>query len=73
MSPVLRRAAHVVDRARRLEAGLAGRGFEGDLRVLDDERPSSPRFVAASVVGLTALVAAGLTVRATGYALTLPW
>jgi cobalt/nickel transport system permease protein len=43
-------------RARALEEGLAGRGLDGPLLVLDDERPSSPRFVAGSVAGL-ALVA----------------
>jgi cobalt/nickel transport system permease protein len=45
------------ERARRLEEGLAGRGLDGPLRVLDDDRASSPRFVAASVTGLTALTA----------------
>lgn len=59
------------DRARRLEAGLAGRGFEGDLRVLDDERPTSPRFVGATVAGLGGLVAVGLLARAVG--LAPPW
>ena len=48
------------DRARRLQEGLAGRGMETGLRVLPDERPSSRRFVAATVAGLAALVVAGL-------------
>ena len=48
------------DRARRLQEGLAGRGMETGLRVLPDERPSSRSFVAATVVGLAALVGAGV-------------
>lgn len=47
-------------RARALEDGLAGRGFDGPLRVLDDERPSSVRFVAASLAGLALIVVASL-------------
>jgi cobalt/nickel transport system permease protein len=54
--------ARSFERARRLEAGLAGRGFEGDLRVLDDERRTSPRFVAVTVAGLAALALVGLAV-----------
>jgi cobalt/nickel transport system permease protein len=45
------------DRARRLQDGLAGRGMETGLRVLPEVLPSSRRFVAATVTGLTALVA----------------
>ena len=45
------------DRARRLHEGLAGRGFEGGLRVLPEVLPSSRLFLAASVAGLAALVA----------------
>jgi cobalt/nickel transport system permease protein len=48
------------DRARRLQEGLAGRGMETGLRVLPDQRPSSRRFVAATLSGLAALVAAGV-------------
>ena len=48
------------DRARRLQEGLAGRGMEAGLRVLPDERPSSRGFVAATVVGLSALVSTGV-------------
>jgi cobalt/nickel transport system permease protein len=48
------------DRAHRLQEGLAGRGMEAGLRVLPDERPSSRGFVAATVAGLAALVAAGV-------------
>lgn len=36
-------------RARRLEEGLAGRGMDGALRVLDETLPSSPRFVLMAV------------------------
>ncbi len=49
-------------RARRLEEGLAGRGLDGPLRVLDDEHPSSPRFVAASVGLLAAVTATSFAV-----------
>jgi cobalt/nickel transport system permease protein len=48
------------DRARRLQEGLAGRGLETGLRVLPEALPSSPAFLAATVTGLTALVAVGL-------------
>ncbi len=48
------------DRARRLQDGLAGRGMETGLRVLPEALPSSPAFLAATVTGLTALVAVGL-------------
>ncbi|MDQ1288931.1 MAG: cobalt/nickel transport system permease protein [Actinomycetota bacterium] len=44
-------------RARSLEEGLAGRGFDGPLRVVAADRPSSPRFVAASLSGLALVVA----------------
>jgi cobalt/nickel transport system permease protein len=44
---VLRRAW---DRSRRLEEGLAGRGFGGSLRTLSGARPVSAPFVAASLV-----------------------
>jgi cobalt/nickel transport system permease protein len=48
------------DRAHRLEEGLAGRGYEGSLAVLDDPRPSSPRFVAATVGLLAGIVVLSL-------------
>ncbi|MEU2349785.1 cobalt ECF transporter T component CbiQ [Modestobacter sp. NPDC049651] len=48
------------DRARRLQDGLAGRGMETGLRVLPETLPASRRFEAATVVGLGALVAAGV-------------
>jgi cobalt/nickel transport system permease protein len=48
------------DRARRLQEGLAGRGMETGLRVLPDDRPSSARFVAASIAGLAAIAATGV-------------
>ena len=50
------------DRARRLTDGLAGRGMETGLRVLPEARPSSRRFVAATVAGLAALAAVTLAV-----------
>ena len=50
------------DRARRLQDGLAGRGMETGLRVLPEALPSSPRFVAATVAGLGAIVAITLAV-----------
>lgn len=49
-------------RSSRLEAGLAGRGFEDALVTLDPPREGSARFLAASVAVLVALVAAGITV-----------
>ena len=48
------------DRARRMQDGLAGRGMEAGLRVLPDERPSSRRFVAATLAGLATIVAVGV-------------
>lgn len=48
-----------VGRARRLERGLAARGYDGDLPVLSTARPAS-RVVIATVVGLeTGLAAVG--------------
>lgn len=46
-------------RARRLEAGLAGRGYEDALRTLEPSRRRSPRFLALSVGLLAAVVAVG--------------
>ncbi|MEV7103652.1 cobalt ECF transporter T component CbiQ [Streptomyces atroolivaceus] len=43
------------DRAARLQSGLAGRGYDGTLRVLVPEARVSVRFVAVSVMLLTAL------------------
>lgn len=44
------------ERARRLEVGLAGRGYDGELPVvLDDRRPSLP-FLAAGALGVALLV-----------------
>ncbi|RBY90350.1 cobalt ECF transporter T component CbiQ [Blastococcus sp. TBT05-19] len=51
------------DRARRLQEGLACRGFDGGLRVLPEVLPSSRIFQAASVAGLGALVATSVLVR----------
>ncbi|MFR9802451.1 cobalt ECF transporter T component CbiQ [Pseudonocardia sp. RS010] len=46
------------DRARRLEQGLASRGYTGSLRVQAPARPVSPAFVAATCGLLAAVVAA---------------
>jgi cobalt/nickel transport system permease protein len=51
------------DRARRLQEGLAGRGMETGLRVLPEVLPSSRLFLAATVVGLAALVSVSVTLR----------
>lgn len=48
------------DRARRLEDGLTGRGLDGPLTVLPDPRPSSPRFVAATLLLHTVVTTAAL-------------
>lgn len=48
------------DRARRLESGLASRGYDGTLRVRVPARPVSPAFVATSAVLLIALALTGL-------------
>ena len=45
------------DRARRLEAGLVGRGYEDALRTLEPTRQRSAGFVAASVALLVAIAA----------------
>jgi cobalt/nickel transport system permease protein len=44
------------DRARRLQAGLAGRGMETGLRVLPESLPSSKAFLASTVLGLAGIV-----------------
>ncbi|MGW1994123.1 cobalt ECF transporter T component CbiQ [Embleya sp. NPDC001921] len=51
---------HAFARAQRLEAGLAGRGYDGRLRVLVDEVPISRAFVAGSLFVVAAVVAATL-------------
>jgi cobalt/nickel transport system permease protein len=51
------------DRARRMQDGLAGRGMETGLRVLPEALPSSRVFVAASTLGLAAIVAVSLGVH----------
>jgi cobalt/nickel transport system permease protein len=48
------------DRARRLEQGLALRGYTGSLQVQVDERPLSVPFVAGSVALVAAVVSATL-------------
>ncbi len=60
---------HAFDRGRRLEIGLAARGFEGDLTVLAADRTVSPRRLAATVLLLLAVAAAAWAL--TGMA--APW
>jgi cobalt/nickel transport system permease protein len=48
------------DRARRLEEGLALRGYDGALRVVVEARPVSRAFVAGSVLLVAAVAGAGL-------------
>ncbi|MGE5477285.1 MAG: cobalt ECF transporter T component CbiQ [Bacteroidales bacterium] len=48
-----------LDRAHRLELGLAARGFDGSLRTLAPRRPVSPRGVAVITLLLVALGGAG--------------
>ncbi|HEY3337770.1 MAG TPA: cobalt ECF transporter T component CbiQ [Propionicimonas sp.] len=48
------------DHARRLEDGLAGRGYEDSLRTLEPDRVRSAAFLAGSLVLLAALAAASL-------------
>ncbi len=48
------------DRARRLEQGMAGRGYTDTLHTLDAPASTSPRFVAATLAGLVTLVLAAL-------------
>lgn len=50
------------ERARRLEDGLAGRGYEESLRTLDAEARASSAFVVATVVLLVALAGTALAV-----------
>ncbi|MGW5739175.1 MULTISPECIES: cobalt ECF transporter T component CbiQ [Streptomyces] len=51
------------DRATRLQAGLAGRGYDGTLRVLVPEARISRRFVAVSAVLLLGLAALTLVLK----------
>ncbi|MFC9295275.1 cobalt ECF transporter T component CbiQ [Streptomyces sp. NPDC057011] len=51
------------DRAARLQSGLAGRGYDGTLRVLVPEAALSWRFLAASGALLAALVAMTLVLK----------
>ncbi|MFE8011627.1 cobalt ECF transporter T component CbiQ [Streptomyces antibioticus] len=51
------------DRAARLQSGLAGRGYDGTLRVLVPEARVSVRFTAASVALLAALAALTLVLE----------
>ena len=48
------------DHARRLEAGLAGRGYEDSLRTLEPDRRRSAAFLAGSLVLLATLAAASV-------------
>ncbi|MDJ0379461.1 cobalt ECF transporter T component CbiQ [Streptomyces sp. G-G2] len=51
------------DRASRLQSGLAGRGYDGTLRVLVPESALSWRFLAASGTLLAALITATLVLK----------
>ncbi|MFD3545769.1 cobalt ECF transporter T component CbiQ [Streptomyces sp. NPDC058655] len=51
------------DRAARLQSGLAGRGYDGTLRVLVPESALSWRFLAWTAALLTSLVAATLVLK----------
>ncbi|MCX5375727.1 cobalt ECF transporter T component CbiQ [Streptomyces sp. NBC_00091] len=51
------------DRAARLQEGLAGRGYDGALRVLIPEAALSRRFLTGSAALLTALVAGTLVLK----------
>ncbi len=51
------------DRARRLESGLAVRGYDGDLRVQVASRPVSREFVAATAALLVAVAVGTLVLR----------
>lgn len=51
-----------LDRARRLDDGLAGRGHEGAMRVLVEDRPPSAAFLASTGVLVAALLTAGALV-----------
>lgn len=53
------------ERARRLEEGLAGRGYTTSLRTLDPPLRASTPFLVASVAGLAALAAATLLLGGT--------
>ena len=46
-----------MDRARRMETGLAARGWQGEMRVIDD-RPAAPGAVLALILVAQAAVAA---------------
>lgn len=48
-----------LERARRLELGLAARGFDGSLRTLSPVRPVDPRGLTATIVVLIAVGGAG--------------
>jgi cobalt/nickel transport system permease protein len=52
------------DQARRLEHGLASRGYNGSLRVLAPARPLSPVFVASTCLLLATVVGASVTLEA---------
>lgn len=53
---------HAWDRARRLEQGLAGRGYDGVLPTLATRAPSSPTFLAGSGALVGAIVTLSLVV-----------
>ncbi|HSA50289.1 MAG TPA: cobalt ECF transporter T component CbiQ [Yinghuangia sp.] len=53
---------HAFARARRLQDGLAGRGYDGTLHVLVDGDPVSRRFVTLSLAFVAAVVTAALVI-----------
>lgn len=55
---------HAWDRARRLEQGLAGRGYDGVLPTLTTRAASSPAFLAGTVALVGSIVAVSLVVGA---------
>jgi cobalt/nickel transport system permease protein len=54
------------DRARRLEQGLAGRGYSTSMTTLETPPTNSLAFIAVTVAGLLALVAVSLLIGGTG-------
>ncbi len=50
----------IMNRASRLETGLAARGYQGDLNVLSEDRPLSLRWIVLTVASQVALVVVSL-------------
>ena len=53
----------VLDRAARMQIGLASRGYTGELRVLAPARPLSVRFLALAMLAQAAIAAAAFAGR----------